>query len=135
MKFITKAALTVLSGLLVSGSSVYAQSGNDVEISLRKSDVTGTSRCYNITLRNNNLEKIQLNVFGSFILSDSDGAQANFDIMGTTQKNPAFPVNETVLKGDAVSGWLCWKAPESGWKAVNLDIKVLYGPRVARLKL
>lgn len=134
MKVLKKSTFLFCVGFLATVAEVSAQSV-DAEISLRKTEVTATSRCYDIRLKNVRMEKLPLNVFGSFVLSDSDGAMAQFDLMGTSSRNPTFPVNETMMKGDVVAGWLCWTAPSANWKAVNLDIKAMFGPRVARLKL
>jgi hypothetical protein len=82
---IFKKMFAVVLGFMLAMTEAAAQS-SDVDISLRNSQVAGVSRCYDIRLKNNKMDKIQLNVFGSFVLLDSDGAQANFDISATTQK-------------------------------------------------
>jgi len=121
-----------LTTLLVTPIEISAAQ-KSVEITIKKTQKTDTEYCLYMVIRNHKLQEVQLNVFGSQVLKDADGAAASFKIMN--MMNPALDPNINIPKGEVVSGWSCWDMPSADYKPDTLILKPLLGSRYASIKL
>jgi hypothetical protein len=124
--------LLSLTTLLVMPIEISAAQ-KSVEITIKKTQKTDTEYCLYMVIRNHKLQEVQLNIFGSQVLKDADGAAASFKIMN--MMNPALDPNIKIPKGEVASGWSCWDIPSADYKPDTLILKPFAGSRYASIKL
>jgi len=125
-------SLLSLATLLVTPIIVSAAQ-KSVEITIKETQKTDTEYCLYVVIRNHKLQEVALNIFGSQVLKDADGAEASFNL--ANMMNPALDPNINIPKGEVASGWSCWDTPSADYKPDTFILKPFMGSRYAMIKL
>ncbi len=96
-------------------------SNNNVEVTIKKVNKTDKEYCTYMMIKNHKLNEVQLNVFGSHILKDNEGAEGKYKLGNLM--SPALNPNARILKGEVHSGWSCWEIPSSNYKPETIILK------------
>ena len=131
--------IRILGGFLISLATllvtpiIVSAAQKSVEVTIKETQKRDKEYCLYIVIRNHKLQEVQLNVFGSQVLKDADGAEASFNL--ANMMNPALDPNIKIPKGEVASGWSCWETPSNDYKPDTLILKPFMGSRYAKIKL
>ena len=85
-------------------------------------------------IRNHKLQAIKLNLYGSHILKNDEGAEAVYKLMNNL--SPKINPNANIPKGEVHSGWSCWEIPSSSFKPETIILKpIMSSSRYVTIKL
>lgn len=129
----------ILGGFLISLATllvtpiIVSAAQKSVEVTIKETQKRDKEYCLYIVIRNHKLQEVQLNVFGSQVLKDADGAKASFNL--ANMMNPALDGNINIPKGEVASGWSCWTMPSTDFQPDTFILKPFMGSRYAKIKL
>ena len=130
----------ILGGFLISLATllvtpiIVSAAQKSVEVTIKETQKRDKEYCLYIVIRNHKLQIVQLNVFGSQVLKDADGAEASFNL--ANMMNPALDPNINIPKGEVASGWSCWTMPSTDFQPDTFILKPFASSsRYATIKL
>lgn len=97
--------------VMINSMSNHAYAKENVEVTIKDKLKHDSSYCLYLSIKNNSLKEMSLNLFGGQMLKNIEGAEAEYDWWTTLNTKPALDPNLKLVRGELGSGWSCWKLP------------------------